>query len=102
MRKVFAPHPSFCWLGHVLRRSDDHLTRVIYQFGPPSSNYPQPCGRPRQDVVHQDVQQIQSGIRGCFNVLPKRPSEVEGQDGSLGLNVLVAQNLTATVKIYVY
>lgn len=36
------------WQGHILRRSDDHPTRVIYQFDPPSANWLQrPPYRPR-------------------------------------------------------
>lgn len=45
----------------VLWHTDDHPTRIIYQFNSPFSDWRQTCGRThshRTDVIHQDLQQI--------------------------------------------
>lgn len=49
------------WLGHVLRRPDDHPTKATYEFDPTAAGWRRPRGRPRtrwKDVLRSDLQGV--------------------------------------------
>lgn len=87
-----------CWLAHVLRRRDNHPTRVFYQFDLHSTDWRWPRNRPRshwKNVVRQDLQQI-FVVGECSDTL-SRPWELEGQSSFHGFNSFMVWNLVVAV-----
>lgn len=77
------------WFCLVLKRPDDHLTKVIYQFDLSFANWRRPLGSShscRKEVVLQQTNLTEEDVPS----LCQRPWELEGPGSSYGLNAFIA------------